>query len=223
MGTKTEDTSKTRDPLTRERVLAGALALADAKGIGALTMRNLAAALDRKPMALYHHVANKEELLDGMVDVVFAEIDLPDAALGWMPAMRQRADSARAVLLRHPWAVALMDSRTAPGPHTLRHLDSVIGCLLQGGFTVEMAGHAVSLLDAYIYGFVIQEISLPFSTPEEAEAVADAILDQVASDYPNLAELTSGYVLQPGYNYANEFHFGLTLILDGLERILEVS
>jgi AcrR family transcriptional regulator len=220
MATTTEPTPGARDPLTRDRVLLGAVALADERGIGALTMRNLAGELDRKPMALYHHVANKDELLDGMVDAVFGEIDLPDASAGWKTAMRRRADSARAVLLRHPWALGLMDSRTAPGPATLRHLDTVIGCLLSGGFTIEMAGHAFSLLDAYIYGYVLQEISLPFSTPEETQEVADAVVEQAGGDFPNLAAMATGYALQTEYSFEDEFHFGIDLILDGLEKML---
>jgi len=206
--------------LTRNRVLEGAVALADERGISALTMRNLAEQLDRKPMALYHHVANKDEVLDGMVDAVFAEIDLPDNDAGWKTAMRQRADSARAVLLGHPWALGLMDSRTAPGPATLRHLDAVIGCLLAGGFSIEMAGHAFSLLDAYIYGYVLQEISLPFSTPEETHEVADAVVEQAGGDFPNLTAMAAGYALQAEYSFEDEFHFGIDLILDGLEKML---
>ena len=223
MATTTDRTPRPRDPLTRDRVLDGAVTLADERGISALTMRNLADALDRKPMALYHHVANKDEVLDGMVDAVFDEIDLPDVGAAWKTAMRQRADSARAVLLSHPWALGLMDSRTAPGPATLRHHDAVIGCLLDGGFSIEMAGHAVSLLDAYIYGYVLQEISLPFGTPEETHEAADAVVGQAADEFPNLAALAARYVLQPEYDFEDEFHFGIDLILDGLEKMVAAA
>jgi AcrR family transcriptional regulator len=223
MATTTTPAPRPRDPLTRDRVLEGAVGLADERGINALTMRNLAEALDRKPMALYHHVANKDEVLDGMVDTVFAEIDLPDESVGWKTAMRQRADSARTVLLRHPWALGLMDSRTAPGPATLRHHDAVIGCLLHGGFSVEMTGHAVSVIDAYIYGFVLQEISLPFGTPEETRDVADAVVEQAGDEFPNLAILAAGYVLQPDYDFEAEFRFGMDLILDGLANLVAVD
>lgn len=193
--------------------------LADTKGIDSLTMRKLAQELGVKPMTLYHHMANKEEVLDTMVDVVFSEIDLPPTGADWKPAMRQRAISARAALIRHPWAVSLMESRVTPGPATLAHHDSVIGCLRQTGFSIEMAAHAYSVLDSYIYGFVLQEVSLPFSTTEEAHEVTEEILEQFpATDYPYLVEIAAEYILQPGYEYANEFNFGLELILDGLER-----
>ena len=220
MTTPTHSTPRSRDPLTRERVVEGAVGLADERGISALTMRNLAEALDRKPMALYHHVANKDEVLDGMVDAVFGEIDLPDTSVGWKTAMRQRAGSARAVLLRHPWALGLMDARTAPGVATLRHLDAVIGCLLRGGFSIEMAGHAVSLIDAYIYGFVLQEVSLPFDTPEDTHDAADAVVEQAGDEFPNLAAMAARYVLQPEYKFEDEFRFGLDLILDGLDQMV---
>ena len=218
MGTST-DTAKTRTPLNRERLVEGAVELADTKGIGSLTMRKLALELGVKPMTLYHHMANKEEVLDGMVDAVFGEINLPPAGAEWKPAMRQRAISARAALLRHPWAISLVESRTTPGHATLRHHDTVIRCLRQAGFSVEMAAHAYSILDSYIYGFVLQEVSLPFSTTEEAHEVTEAILQQFpADDYPYLVEMATEYVMQPGYEYANEFNFGLDLILEGIER-----
>ena len=208
-----------RVPLSRERLLRGAMAVADAAGIGALTIRSLAQELGVKPMSLYHHVANKEEILDGIIEVVFGEIELPSADAEWRSAMRNRAISARSVLGRHPWATPLMESRTNPGPATLRHHDSVIGTLRRAGFSVQMAAHAYSLLDSYLYGFALQEASLPFDSPEQVGDVAEAILAQFPSeDYPYLAELTTEHVLQPGYDYGNEFEFGLDLILDGLER-----
>jgi len=195
------------------------MAVADAAGIGALTIRSLAQELGVKPMSLYHHVANKEEILDGIIEVVFGEIELPSADAEWRSAMRNRAISARSVLGRHPWATPLMESRTNPGPATLRHHDSVIGTLRRAGFSVQMAAHAYSLLDSYLYGFALQEASLPFDSPEQVGDVAEAILAQFPSeDYPYLAELTTEHVLQPGYDYGNEFEFGLDLILDGLER-----
>jgi len=171
-------------------------------------------------MSLYNHVANKEDLLDGMIDVVFAEIDLPTGWADWRAAMRQRAISARRVLSRHGWAIGLMESRTSPGPATLRHHDAVIGCLRDAGFSIELAAHAFSVLDSYIYGFALQERSLPFPTPEQTAGLAQDILASFPADrYPHLAELTARHVLQPGYDYGDEFEFGLDLILDGLERI----
>lgn len=210
-----------RVPLSRERLLRGAIAVADSGGIGALTMRSLAAELGVKPMALYHHVANKEEILDGVIDIVFSEIELPqtDADTVWRSAMRHRAISARGVLARHPWATPLMESRANPGPANLRHHDAVLGILRRGGFSITMTAHAYSLLDSYIYGFALQEAGLPFDT-DTAHDVAGEILAQFPSDeYPYLAEVAIEHVLQPGYDYGKEFEFGLDLILDILDRL----
>ncbi|MFJ8469547.1 TetR/AcrR family transcriptional regulator [Streptomyces swartbergensis] len=206
-----------RTPLSRERVIHTAMAVADEKGAAGLTMRAIAEPLGVEAMSLYHHVAGREDILDGMVDAVFGEIDLPPRGTDWKSALRHRADSARAVLRRHPWAVGLMDSRSQPGPATLRHHDAVIGTLRTGGFSVPMAAHAVSLIDSYLYGFVLQEVSLPFKGAAELDEVAGAILrDMPADTYPHLTELATEHVLKPGYDYADEFAFGLTLILDAL-------
>jgi AcrR family transcriptional regulator len=208
-----------RIPLNRDRVLHAAAAFADQYGIETLSMRKLAHAVGVEAMSLYNHVANKEDLLDGMIDLVFAEIELPSAAGGWKRAMRQRAMSVRAVLARHRWAIGLMESRTSPGPATLRHHDAVLGCLREAGFPLELAAHAYSALDSYIYGFTLQERGLPFDTPQESAALAQVMLARFpARQYPHLAELTFGHVMQPGYDYGNEYEFGLDLILDGLER-----
>ena len=208
-----------RIPLSRERVLRAAVAFADESGIGSLSMRKLGEALGVEAMSLYNHVANKDELLDGMVDLVFSEIDLPSGGADWRTAMRQRAVSARQALSRHPWAIGLMESRTTPGPATLRHHDSVIASLREAGFSIEMAAHAYSVLDSYIYGFALQEASLPFHTAEETEEVVQNILKQMPTDeYPHLTELAVEHVLRPGYDYGNEYEFGLDLILDGLDR-----
>jgi AcrR family transcriptional regulator len=221
MSPKAGAEAEKRVPLSRERVLRGAIAVADAAGIGSLTMRSLAQELGVKPMTLYHHVANKDEILDGIIDVVFSEIELPPADADWRSAMRRRAISARRVLARHPWATPLMESRTNPGPATLRQHDSVIGTLRRAGFSIQMTAHAFSLLDSYVYGFAVQEAGLPFDRPEAVPEVADAILAQFPyEEYPHLAELATEHVLQPGYDYGNEFEFGLDLILDGLERLL---
>jgi AcrR family transcriptional regulator len=208
-----------RTPLSKERILRAAIELADQVGIDALSMRKLGQAVGVEAMSLYNHIANKDDLLDGMVDHVFAEIDNPPQGVGWQAAMRQRAHSAREVLGRHPWAIGLMESRLRPGPETLRHHDAVIGCLREAGFSVAMAAHAYSLLDSYIYGFALQQANLPFRTPEETVEMADTFLRQFPAEaYPHLAELTIEHVLRPGYDYADEFAFGLDLILDGLER-----
>jgi AcrR family transcriptional regulator len=206
-----------RTPLSRQRVLETAMALADRDGIDALTMRSLADALDVRPMSLYHHVANKDAILDGIVDAVFAEIDLPRPGADWMSAMRDRAESARHVLARHPWALTLLNSRVNPGPATLRHHDAVIGTLRAGGFSVAMAAHAFSLIDSYVYGFALQETTLPFDGPDTAGPMAEEMLAHFPTDeFPHLAEFTVQHVLQPGYDHGLEFGFGLQLILDGL-------
>jgi AcrR family transcriptional regulator len=211
----------TQIPLSRQRVLDAAVALADRDGVGALSMRKLAQELGVEAMSLYHHVAGKDAILDGIVDVVFAEIELPSGEGGWKAAMRRRAVSAREALRRHPWATALMESRSTPGPANLRHHDAVLGVLRNAGFSVELAAHAYSLLDAYIYGFALQESSLPFDTPEETAAVAASMMDGFPADaFPYLTEIAVEHVMRPGYDYGNEYQFGLELILDGLERAL---
>jgi AcrR family transcriptional regulator len=216
--------TKARPALSRERALTVAVDLADAEGIASLSMRRLAKALGVEAMSLYHHVANKDDILDGMVDVVFGEIEVPPADAEWRTAMRRRAQSVRAALARHRWAIGLMESRKTPGPATLRHHDAVIGCLRAAGFSLELTAHAYSLIDSYVYGFASQEASLPFDTAEETRDVADAILERYPADaYPHLAELTTGHVLQPGYDHGDEFEFGLELILDGLERALAAA
>jgi AcrR family transcriptional regulator len=211
--------SRTRTPLSRDRVLLAAIALADDGGIESLTMRKLGERLGVEAMSLYKHVANKDALLDGMIDGVFGEIDLPSDVTDWRTAMRQRAIAMRQAMARHPWAIGLMESRSAPGPATLRHHDAVLGALRKAGFSIELAAHAFSALDSYIYGFAMQERSLPFETAEQTAELAQTILAQLPVDeYPYLAELTTQHVMQPGYDYGNEYAFGLDLILDGLEK-----
>ena len=213
-------TDPRRAPLTRERVLAAAIDLADRDGIASLSMRKLAQELGVEAMSLYHHVASKDAILDGLIDLVFGEIDLPVGEADWKAAMRRRAISAREVLRRHPWATGLMESRSTPGPATLRHHDAVLGILRNAGFPLELAAHAYSLLDSYIYGFALQETSLPYNTPEETAEVAQAMMAEFPADaYPHLTEIAVDHVLQPGYSYASEYLFGLDLILDGLERL----
>jgi AcrR family transcriptional regulator len=215
----THPNTEPRARLSRDRVLEAAIALADADGIASLTMRKLGVELGVEAMSLYNHVANKVDLLDGMIDSVFGEIDLPAGGTDWRKAMRLRAVSARKVMSRHPWAIGLMESRNTPGPATLRHHDAVIGTLREAGFSIAMAAHAISTLDSYIYGFALQETSLPVHTAEDTAKVAQVILMRLSSnEYPHLTELTVEHVLQPGYDHGNEFAFGLDLILDGLER-----
>jgi AcrR family transcriptional regulator len=218
MATQTDLSAKPRTPLSRERVLRAAIVLADTGGMESLTMRRLGLELRVEAMSLYNHVADKDDILDGIADLVFSEIAVPSDRAGWKTAMRQRAISARGALLRHPWASSLMQSRTKPGPATLRHHDAVIGSLRRGGFSVDMAAHAFSVLDSYIYGFAQQRGNLTFTTSKEAAVVAENILQQLPADeYPHLAEMIIEHAMTPGYDYAQEFEFGLDLILDGLE------
>ncbi len=208
-----------RAPLSRVRVLRAALAVADAGGLGSLTIRSLATELCVKPMSVYHYVANKDEILDGIVDLVFSEVELPSSGGDWRSEMRRRAVSARRVLRRHPWAIALLQSRTSPGPATLRHHDAVIGALRTAGFSVQMTAHAFALLDSYVFGFALSEASLPIHGPETVTDVAEKMMQQVsADDYPHLVEFSIEHVLKPGYDFGSEFDFGLTVILDGLAR-----
>ncbi|MEO3859296.1 TetR/AcrR family transcriptional regulator C-terminal domain-containing protein [Acrocarpospora sp. B8E8] len=208
-----------RGRLNRHQVLEAAIALADADGIESLTMRKLGEKVGIEAMSLYNHVANKGDLVDGMIDVVFGEIDLPAGGTDWRTAMRQRAISARAALARHPWAIGRMESRATPGPATLRHHDAVIGTLRAAGFSIELAAHAFSALDSYIYGFALQERNLPFDTEKETAKVTQAIMARFSSgEYPHLTEMAVEHILRPGYDYGDEFEFGLDLILDGLDR-----
>jgi AcrR family transcriptional regulator len=208
-----------RPALSRERVLQGAVAVADARGIAALTIRSLAQHLGVKPMSLYYYVANKNEILDAIVDVVFSEIDLPTVDGDWRSEVHLRATSARHVLRRHSWAIGLLESRTSPGPATLRHHDAMIGTLRGAGFSIEMTAHAYALIDSYVYGFALQEAALPFEGSDDVATVVEPMIEQFSTtEYPHLVELATEHVLRPGYDFGDEFDFGLTLILDGLAR-----
>ena len=214
-----QERSPTRTRLTPSRVIEAAVALADEVGVDALTIRKLAVRLDVKPMTIYHHVANKEAIIDGMVEYVFGEIALPPPELDWKPAMRVRAESARDVLRRHPWATPLLDSRTSPGPATLRHHDAVLGCLRSHGFSIGAAAAAIALLDAFIYGFAIQEASLPATRGEEIRDLVESIGRVLPpGEYPYLEDMTE-YALAPGYDFGDEFAKGLDVILDGIEPL----
>jgi AcrR family transcriptional regulator len=200
-------------------VLQAAMALADEAGLEAFSMRLLAQELDVVPMALYKHVANKDDLLDGMVDLVFSEIDLPSGNLDWRSAMRRRALSTREALRRHSWAIGMMESRH-PGPANLRNHDAVMGCLRKAGFSFRMAIHAYSVQDAYIYGFALQERDLGFETPASAGEAAQRRAETIGAleDYPYLVEIATK-LPDSGYDNAVEFAWGLDLILDGLDRL----
>ncbi|HUH08769.1 MAG TPA: TetR/AcrR family transcriptional regulator [Egibacteraceae bacterium] len=212
--------AESRVQLSRQRVLAAAVSMADNHGLETLSMRGLARELGAGAMSLYYHVASKDDLLDAMIDVVFGEIDLPPTDCDWKAAIRQRALSARHVLARHPWAIGLMESRANPGPANVRHHEAVLATLRQAGFSVVMATHAYWILDSYLYGFALQETSLPFATPEElAEMTSDVYLPQIPADeYPYLNEAATD-LIEAGYDHTSEFAFGLDLILDALEGL----
>jgi AcrR family transcriptional regulator len=182
-------------------------------------MRRLGEELAVEAMSLYNHVANKDDILDGIVDLVFSEITLPADQADWKPAMRRRAISAHEALLRHRWAPSLMQSRTKPGPATLRHHDLVLGSLRGAGFTLVMAAHAISVIDGYVYGFALQQINIPLQSTEQVAEVGQNILQHLGREYPHLAEMITEHAMKPGYDYADEFEFGLDLILDGLDRL----
>lgn len=207
-----------RPTLSRERVLDGAVELTDEIGIEAFTIRRLAAALDVKPMTIYHYVPSKEQIIDGMVDVVFDQIGLPATDVDWRTSIRARCVSARSVLQRHRWAPPLMESRRTPGPATLRHHDAVLACLRGGGLSLELTAHAYAVIDSYLYGFALQEANLPGGGGGEIVELAGSIITDALADYPALGEFTTEWVMRPGYHFGESFEFGLDLILDGLDR-----
>src|SRR5215213_4004675 len=206
-----------RAPLSRERVLQVAVGLAAREGIESLSMRKLANELGAGAMSLYHYVPNKERLLDGMVDIVFGEIELPPPDVHWKTALRRRAIATREVLNRHRWAVGLMESRATPGPASFRVHDAVLGYLREGGFSIEMTIQAYSVLDAYIYGFALQEKTVPFDDAQEGAAVASEQARQfaekaaeeqsptMAEEFPYLAEVVAGHVAKVGFDFAAAF------------------
>ena len=219
MTTRTTTRSRPRTPLTRERVLAAAMKLADAGGLEALSMRKLGQALGVEAMALYYHFANKERVLDGIVDLVFGEIELPAVGDEWKAAMRGRAISVRDALLRHRWAIGLMESRTNPGAANLRHHDAVIGCLRAAGFDMAATATAYSLLDSYIYGYAMTKMNLPFDDTSDIVEMSETMLAPFApGEYQNLVDFLTEHAMKPGYDYADEFERGLDVILDGIER-----
>src|SRR5436190_5562287 len=219
---RTEPISESRAHLSRPRVLKAAVAFADRHGLEALSMRKLGDQLGASAMSLYYYIPNKEHLLDGMVDIVFGEIEPPSSDVDWKTAMRNRALSTRQALRRHPWAIGEMEGRTTHGDANLRLHNAVLGCLRGAGFSIEMTVHAYSVQDAYIYGFALQERDMSSETTDDFAAEAQRQMHEyqaVLGDYPHLVEVVGGYVAKAGYDYATEFRFGLDLILDGLDRL----
>ena len=217
---RAQGASEARVPLTRDRVLRVAISVADECGVGAVTMRAVASRLGVEAMSLYNHVKNKDAILDGMVDLVVEEIDLPTDVDGWREAMRLRAVLAHQAFTRHPWAPALIDSRRSSGPARLRYLDWVLGTLVEAGFALEVAVRCFSVLDSYIYGFGRQDLGATGSAPPP-ERMAQAMLSVVpAGDYPYLHRMVL-LAMDTGYDAEADFAFGLKVILDGLERMLQ--
>jgi AcrR family transcriptional regulator len=209
-----------RRALSADRVVEAAVRVADRGGLALVTMRNVGREVGVEAMSLYHHVAGKEALLDALADWVFAQVDLPPPGTPWRPAMTVRAESARRVLAAHPWGLGLLESRRSPGPHLLRHHEAVLARLREDGFSVPQAAHAFSVIDAYVYGFVLTETSLPFGKDESAGDYVDSLGDALPPDrYPFLAELVHEQVAGRDYRYGDEFGAGLELVLDGVERM----
>lgn len=211
--------SGARATLTRERVLEAAVALADAQGLDALSMRNLGEALGIKAMSLYNHVADKDDLLDGIADRVVGEIALPPAGTPWREALRQRAHAANAVLMKHPWATALLMSRMNIGPNMLRYVDWTLGCLLEAGFSYQAADRAWNTLDSHIYGYTLQRLNFPLEVAQYREAAAGYLPSLSEERYPYMRRLTRE-VAEGRHDGLQDLDFGLDLILDGLERLL---
>ncbi len=221
---RTDDNARKRPALSRDSVVAAGMRVADADGLAALSMRSVARHLGVEAMSLYHHVRNKEDMLDGMVDAVFAEFHLPEVGGDWWTEIRKRCCAGREVLKRHPWAVGLMDSRRNAGFETLRHHDAMLGCLREAGFSILLAGHAFALLDAHLYGFVVQELSLAFDDEADLAELVDQIMAALPEgQLPYFREFTLERALQPGYDFGDEFEIGLDLILEGLAARLAVE
>lgn len=205
-------------PLSRERVLRAAIVLADREGIDALTMRRLGQELGVEAMSLYKHVANKDAILDGIVDLVVGDIEVPPAGTPWRAAMRHRALSAHAALCAHPWAALQIMSRFNIGPGMTRYLDATLGRLREGGFSIAGALDAWNVLDSFVYGFTLQELSLPFDVSETQQVSADFLEGFPAEEFPHVAEVV-GEIMRTGRE--ENFELGLDLVLDGLQRMLD--
>lgn len=203
--------------LTTEKIINKTIELADVSGVEPLTMRSLAKELSVTPMSLYRYVANKEDMLDKMVDIVFGEIQLPTIGNDWRTEMRKRAISTRTVLLSHKWALGLLDSRLQPGPATQKHHNAVIGTLREGGFSIALTTQAITILDAYIYGFILQELSLPLGENSNFDEVGESIVEALNSTaFPYLAELATAHLAESDFNFTDLFEIGLEIVLEGL-------
>ena len=210
---------KSRRPLSKKRVLRSAIRIADKEGLEILSMRKLAQSLGVKAMSLYNHVDNKDDIIDGMVDMVVGEIEVPKLEDDWKAAMRSRALSAREVLLRHPWVTLPMVSRINVGPAMLRYIDATLGCLLEAGFSCQMADRAWNALDSHIYGFTLQELNFPIEATAYADTATEYLPMIPANKYPYMNRL-SQQVAEGQYDGISNFEFGLDLLLDGLDACI---
>jgi AcrR family transcriptional regulator len=214
---KSDSDTTPQVPLSRERVLRAAIRMADEGGIESLSMRKLAQELGVQAMSLYNHVANKDDILDGIVDIVGSEIEVPNLGIDWKTAMRRRATSAHEMLVRHPWATMAIVSRVNVGPAMLRYVDATLGCLCEAGFSLEMADRVWNAIDSHIYGFTLQELNFPFETAEYSEAAKTGLSLIPADQYPYMNRLTH-YVIEGRYDGIHDFEFGLELLLNGLDQ-----
>lgn len=217
-----------RVALSYQRIISGAVELADQIGIEPLTIRKLSEFLGTKPMSIYHYLASKEEIIDGMVTQVFQEIGIPDSDLDWRNAVIERAHSMRTVLKNHPWAIPLMESRSKPSIEMLQHHDSLLGIWFKSGFPSDIMAHGVAGIDAFVFGFVMQETSLPLAESSDGGQNLDQASEDIVSpldptQFPNLVRFTMEHVAQPGYDFGASFEPGLKFILDGLEALARKS
>ena len=219
MAVKTRKKPVRTVPLTRAIVLRTALKRADKHGLDSLSMRSLARAVKVEPMSLYNHVNGKEDLLDALVDLVAGEIAPPVVGGDWKAEMRQRALSAHAVLMHHPWATMLFVSRVNVGPYMLRYVDATIGCLREGGFSYPMADYAWNTLDAFIYGFTLHRLNFPFDPSEFAPAARQFLPMIPPEQFPYLNGM-SQEIIAGRHDGLQPFELGLDLLLDGFERLL---
>jgi AcrR family transcriptional regulator len=207
-----------RAPLSRQRIAAAAADVADRAGVSAVSMRSVAKVLGVEAMSLYHHVPNKEALLDDLVNWVFERIELPEVGDTWRQALTTRARSARSVLTAHPWALGMLETRPNPGPALLQHHDRLLGALMTDGFSAVLATHAFAAIDAYVYGFALTETSLPFEPGAGAEEAFANKVAAPAEQYPYIARSRAELFGDGGYEFADEFEYGLDLLLESLER-----
>ncbi|MFI5624533.1 TetR/AcrR family transcriptional regulator [Nocardioides sp. NPDC051685] len=206
-----------RQPLSPDRVIDAAVSVADRGGVAAVSMRNVAEVLGVEAMALYHHVPNKDAILNRIVDAVFAEIDVPEPTPHWRRALEECSRSARKAIARHSWVLGLVESREHVGPARLRHIDAVLGLLLEAGFSAIEAVQATTLLDGYVYGFVLQERQQGIEVPADTELAASALLaDPSSEDLPHLRAVAQAVAAGPAPSHDDVFDHGLRIILDGL-------